>query len=397
MEEIILVFLIIAIALTFSSFIPSSTQKAEIGQPQETLSEVQEETPEDISQTTPPTETKAYVKPKVSTKLTETEPTISVNTYIVSGPKQGEVIEETTWVTFEWDAKVSPEQTYGQAVFEIKVEGLDDDWILTIVRERTMVLPPGLKEYTFSVRAIVNNSVDPTPVERTFTINTSPYFDKVRISGVQTQTSYYPSLITLSTQLEKEEEINITGWQIKGKKDRFVIPTGIEKYRPGYNPVPTKSIFIEQNDIIYLSGDSNPLGRGRNFRSNKCLGYLANYRDFPIPVSKSCPRPTSEEVSHLSPCCQEFILRMGSCDIPNYSGDFVISTDSECVSYLNKTFNYNSCFRNYSRDEDFLENSWHIYMKRDLVVSDNCDILYLRDQNGLFIDKYSYGYPVCGW
>ncbi len=338
---------------------------------------------------------KPVVKP-AEVKPTEVKPTISVNTYITSGPEEGEVIEETNRVVFEFKAKVSPEETEGRIIFETKVEGFDEDWKETSSKQRTINLPSGPKEYTFLVRAKIKNiTFDPTPARRNFKINTSPYFDKVKISSTRSQTSSRPSLITLSTYLKNEEEINITGWKIKGKRGSFVVPGGIEKYNPYYNPVPSESIFIERGDIIYLSGASNPLGRGRNFRPNKCLGYFTHYRDFPIPLPKNCPKPTSEEISHLDPCCQEFILRLGKCEIPDYSSNFRISTDSECVAYLTDNFNYGGCYRNYSRDEDFIGNNWHIYMNRNIVVSDDCDTLYLRDQNGLFIGKYSYGRPVC--
>ncbi|MBZ9572122.1 hypothetical protein KJA15_02225 [Patescibacteria group bacterium] len=335
--------------------------------------------------------TAAIVKPKGSA--------ISVNTYITAGPEEGEIIEETNKVTFEFEAKISPEETKGRVSFETKIEGFDDDWKKTYSKKRTISLPPGPKEYIFLVRAKIKDSVDPTPAKRTFKMNVSPYFEKVRISSVRIQKSenlpsYRSSLITLRTYL-KEEEINITGWHIKGRGGSFVIPAGIEKYLPGYNSIPQKSIFVKQGDKIYMSGGSNPLGRGRNFRPNKCMGYLANSRDFIISLSKKCPKPKREEISHLRPCCQGFILRLGRCKVPDYSSDWRISRDSQCVSYLNKNFNYEGCFINYSRDENFLEKKWHIYLGSDITTSGYCDTLYLRDQNGLIVDTYSYGRPVC--
>ena len=396
--QLIAVFIIIAIALVgYFYFGQLPKQGEELPQPQETLTQTQESAPakiqtflESAKPATEPKESKPSEK-----KPPETKPAISINAYITSGPEEGEVIEETNKVTFEFKAKVSPEETEDRVIFETKVEGFDDNWKETSSNQRTINLPSGPKEYTFFVRAKIKDAIDPSPAKRTFKINTSPYFDKIKISSVSSQTSSRPSLITLSTYLEKEEEINITGWQIKGKKGSFTIPQGIEKYNPYYNPVPDESIFVKRGDKIYLSGASNPLGRGRNFRPNKCLGYFTNYYDFPIPLPKNCPKPTKEEISHLSPCCQEFILQLGRCEIPDYSSNFRISTDSECVAYLTDNFNYAGCYRNYSRDEDFIGDNWHIYMNRNIVVSNDCDTLYLRDQNGLLVDKYSYGRAVC--
>jgi len=384
MQDVI-VFILIFAAILFVSSVPflPLTQKAEIGQTQEAPLE-EEEIPSDGTQ--------APSGPTVSTK--PTAPKILVDTFIIGGPEQGEVIEEKTKITFKFEAKITPAQD-GRIKFETKVVGLDAKWIKTSARERRINLPPGPKEYTFLVRAIFNGLVDPTPAKRTFTVNTSPYYGKIKIGRVQPKTDSAPSLITLRTNLEKEEEINVTGWNIKGRGGSFVVPGGIEKYRPGYNPVPTKNIFIKRSDIIYLSGGSNPLGDGRNFRPNKCLGYLTNYHDFPISFPKNCPKPTNEEISHLKPCCQEFILKVQKCEAPDYSNDLNVLRDLKCMSYLENYFNYASCFYQYSKDEDFVEKNWHIYMKRDLVVSDGCDTLYLRDQNGLFVDKFSYGRAVC--
>jgi len=385
----IAVFIIIGIALLGYVYLGQFSEQAKelpSEQSQETLIQ---------TQTGAPAKTQTFLGPvKSATEPPASKSTISVNTYIVSGPEEGKIIDETNRVTFEFKAAVLPEETEGRITFETKVEGLDTDWQETSYNQRTIDLPAGPKEYAFWVRAKINNVIDQTPAGRTFKVNTSPYFGKVKISSARSQASSYPSLITLSTSLG-EEKINITGWRIRGKKGSFTIPGGIVKYNPYYNPVPDESIFVKRGDRIYLSSASNPLGRGRNFRPNKCIGYLDNYQDFPIPLSKICPKPTNKEISHLEPCCQEFILRLGRCKAPDYSNNLKVSTDSECVAYLNENFNYAGCYRNYSRDEDFIGGDWHIYMNTNIVVSDDCDTLYLRDQNGLLVDEYSYGRPVC--
>ncbi len=327
------------------------------------------------------------------------EPSISINTYIISGPKKGEIIEETNRVTFEFEARVSPEETEGYVRFETKIEGIDEDWQSTYSDQRTIDFPSGPKEYTFLVRAKINDIIDPTPAKRTFKINTSPYFGKVEIYRVQTPSSYYPSsLITLSSYLEREEEIKITDWRIEGQKGGFTIPQGIEKYNHLFysqlfgNNVPLKDILVKYNDTIYLSSASNPLGSNKNFRLNRCFGYLANERDFAIDFYNNCPIPErySEEILDLNPPCQRYVLERRSCEIPKYWENPEVARDSECVDYILDNFNYIGCYKNYSKDEDFLENEWHIYMNRNFV-SEGLDILYLRDQNGLLIDKYLYG------
>jgi hypothetical protein len=321
----------------------------------------------------------------------ETEPTVPINTYITAGPKKGEVIDETNEVTFEFDAKLTPADTEGRITFETKVEGFDEDWKKTYYKKRTIELPAGPQEYTFLVRAKINDLTDPTPAKRTFKINTSPYFEKIKIYSVKTETSTRSSLITLTSKL-KEGEIDITDWQIKGEKGSFDFAPAIEKYNPISNPNPDDNILVRPGDEIYLSGGSNPLGKNKNFRLNKCMGYLANTYDFPVSFSTSCPKPEREEISYLSLCCQEYVLQLKSCEIPSYWEweDYQILGDSECQEYLSYNASYAGCFRNYSQDEDFLEDAWYFYLERN-IVSDECDLLYLRDQAGLVVSTYLYG------
>lgn len=323
------------------------------------------------------------------------KPSIFIDTSIIFGPKEGEIIEETNEVTFEFEAKIIPE-TKEQIYFETKIEGFDNDWVKIYYKERTVSFPPGSKEYTFLVRARTGNFVDFTPAKRTFRINISPYFKKVRIYSVQNKTSYEPSLITLGTTLKREERINITNWYLEGKGGKVAMPKGVEKYYHYYNLPQPEDIFITYGDAVYLSSGFNPLGRNRNFRPNKCMGYLVNSFDFSVSISKNCPGPTNKEISHLEPCCQEFIRYLTPCEVPDYSERPKIYSDPECVSYLNENFNNVGCFKNYSQDKDFLENIWHIYLNgKDITVSNDCDIIYLHDQDGLVIDKHSYGYAVC--
>jgi len=316
----------------------------------------------------------------------------SVNTYIISGPKEGEALDETNQVVFRFTAWVYPKETEGQIMFETKIIGFDDDWKETSSQDRVVELPAGPKEYTFFVRAKIGKIVDPTPAKRTFKINTSPYFGKVKISGASYQSSTYPSLITLHTNLKEGEKINITGWEIKGNGGSTIIPQGIEKYNPVYNSPASDDIILKSGTAVYLSGGSNPLGKNQNFQVNKCFGYLANLRNFPISISQSCPRPYREEFSYLSQCCQEYVSQMGSCRTPSY-WDWVsrgLLQDYQCLNYVTYNFNYAGCFRNYSQDKNFLGNSWHIYIERN-ILSSKRDTLYLRDQNGLVVDKYPYG------
>ncbi len=394
MRLILVLFAIIAAIVVFSYLGQFLTNEGKDSQ-QGALPQTQENIPQQQSpekQTfTRSAGSAAIVKPK--------QPAVLINTYITFGPEEGEIIEETNKVTFEFEARISPDEIKNRVYFETKIERFDDKWISTSAKKRTVVLPPGPEEYTFLVRAKISNDViDLTPAKRTFEINISPYFGKVKIANVRPQTTSRSSLITLTTRLQKEEGVNITGWKTKSKGGSSTIPLGIEEYL--YQQAAKEETVAQRGDTIYLSSARNPLGENRSFRPNKCIGYLVNDREFSIwgfsiPISKSCPKPTREDISHLNPCCQEFIRKVGTCRVPNYYSDPKISFDSECVSYLDANLNYAGCFRNYSKDRNFLGKQWHIYMNGSLTVSKGCDALYLHDKNNLLVDKYSYGQPFC--
>jgi len=218
------------------------------------------------------------------------------------------------------------------------------------------------------------------------TTDISPYYGKVKLSTIQAETRYHPCLITLSVKVYSGEKINITGWKIKARQGEITIPQGIEKYQSYITP---SDIIIKEYTKIYLINDSNPLGRDKNFQLNKCFGYIKNYHSFYPSFYTSCPKPKLEDISHLNPYCQEYILRLSSCEIPNYSNNIKIATDSKCVSFLNNTFNYSSCFKEHSQDEDFLKNYWYIYVGTDIVEPLH-DTIYLYDSNGFLVDKYMY-------
>ena len=224
----------------------------------------------------------------------------------------------------------------------------------------------------------------PEPIPTSPTI--SPYIGKVEINRVRTASSYRPSLITLNIRPYKGEPINITGWTIKTRKGNFIIPKGVEKYQSSGS---LRNIVITESLYVYLIGDTNPLGRNKNFRTNKCFGYLSLSRDFYPYARGYCSRPKLEDVSHLNPYCQEYIIHQYGCQMPDYSDDFKISTDSQCVSYILDYFTYNGCYKNHFQDKDFLNNYWHIYIGKN-IVQEYHDTVYLYDQYGLLVDKYSY-------
>jgi len=324
-------------------------------------------------------------KSRVGTKIQQ--PTLGTYVKITSGPYDGEIISETNEVTFEFDLKETSNQS---VAFETKIDGFDNNWISTSSKQRTITLPAGPKEYTFLVRQ--QNKDNQLPAQRKFKINVSLYFKKFDIAGLSTQYQNQPSLITINTNLNTGEQINITGWSLENVRDKIILSKGIEKYNPSSNYTPKDNIIIRQGDSIYISSAQTPIGPTQAFKINKCFGYLTTLYAFPISVYGSCPSVDKKDISHLSNCCQEYILNAPSCDAQK---DAYKVEESECREYISNNLNYEGCFAKYSQDSDFLGNQWQVYLNHNLAITGECNTIYLKDQNRLFVDKYSYNQESC--
>jgi len=382
--QAIAIFLVVAVA--FTGYYYFGVIKKMEGTPklQETVS--QDNSTSTAPTTTTATTSKNTAKNTAALQLQKLKPGISVDTLIISGPQNGEIIDKTNKVTFEFQG-ILPSNLKGQTItFETKVNGLDKDWQKTFSNSRTIEFPPGSKEYTFSVRARTINSVDPFPAERTFRINMSPSFGKVKITDAS------HSLITIQYQLKGTETTDITNWKLKGKNGEFVIPRGVELFIPG-SSIPEKDIFLKQSDAVHIYSKKDPFYTNKSFRPNKCFGYLNDYykTSTGYSFSKICPRINRDEVCYFSKGCQSAVLALESCSPKDYSKNLVVTSDLTCQSYIDnyisRYLNYNGCIENYYKDKDFLKNYWDIYAGYDIVCKCN-DTLYLYDQNGFLVDKY---------
>lgn len=97
----------------------------------------------------------------------------SIDTFIIDGPKEDEVITNTKQVTFKFRVAIYSKNLTSPIVFQTKVSGIDSSWQESSYNSRTIQLKPGTNEYTFSVRAKSGNLIDNTPAKRTFTAEVS--------------------------------------------------------------------------------------------------------------------------------------------------------------------------------------------------------------------------------
>lgn len=333
------------------------------------------------------TTTKTTIESSQKTVRIETAvPSFQIETYITSGPQEGEIINTTNKITFEFKGATTPLQN-SKISFETKVLGLDSIWQSTDSGNRTITFSSQSKEYTFLVRAKVKGFVDQTPATRKFTIAVSPYFGKVKVSSVSHST------IVLFSNLGENETIDVTGWKIKGRGGEIIIPQGADIYIPTVSPL--QDVFIKKSDQIYIQSSSNPFKSNLAFRPNRCFGYLreAYGSSFPFSYSKICPAINRDEICYFSQNCQNLVTQLQSCNRINYSKNLQILYDSTCQAYIenyiSRYLNYDGCIQNYFKDSNFLEKRWYVYAGFDILCKCS-DTLYLYDKNGLLIDRYDY-------
>ncbi|MCX6761181.1 MAG: hypothetical protein NTZ84_03730 [Candidatus Nealsonbacteria bacterium] len=165
MPQIVSIIIAIGLVLVISSAHYAFTQFWQLGGVKKILSETKtelvlpaESSNKNIAQ---------WIEPLVK------NPEALIDTLIVSGPKNNEIITDTDQVTFKFRARVYPESIGSNIVFETKVSGIDSDWQETGSNSRTIRLKTGTNKYTFSVRAKSGGFIDNTPETRTFTATVS--------------------------------------------------------------------------------------------------------------------------------------------------------------------------------------------------------------------------------
>ena len=220
----------------------------------------------------------------------------------------------------------------------------------------------------------------------------SLYFDKINIGWISPLRDYFGagssySEINLYSNLNQNEQINITNWQVKSNKDSFLIPQAVSVYNP--------PLVSQGEDILLRSGDRVRLFSHQapfliNLKLNKCTGYL---KRFTPELPQNCPWINQSEIATFSGQCQSYILELGSCQIPIHNPP-VPTNDTGCFDFLSK-LNYAGCFLEHHRDANFLSNEWRIWLGNFSQAQRNIfdplhDRVLLFDKAHKLVDEYIY-------
>ncbi len=320
--------------------------------------------------------------------MTLSEPNRYPGTIILQGPEPGAILEDTE-VTFKYSG-TNPLGKASDLDFETYLVGHDTGWHNQRSSDtETYNLSEESKTYTFYVRAKNEEGyADPSPVSLSFQIGVSPYYQKVEIRNVYADEDNFRKDY-LELRNNDDNAINISDWTIDTKGGTITIPKAAKRLNYPYSDSSQVDIELSEKDEVIISMSLAP--NGVNFLVNKCTGYLDQSSQYHPSLSEDCSDLDESEYSHLKKTCRDFIEDLDECEIPDYSENFSVASDSECTTFLTEKFNYSQCYQDYYQEADFLGDEWRVFLGKSIDSLDNdSDTLILKDENGLVVDEYDY-------
>ena len=229
----------------------------------------------------------------------------------------------------------------------------------------------------------------------------SPYYGKVLLSYIAYLNDPDPSreYLTLYTNLNKGEKIDITGWFLKSDRSGNSATIGRASVMPYPYVAGGDNVVLHQGDRVYLVKGFSPINI--SFRTNLCTGYFEENRTFYPSLSMQCPLARDEELPKFSNLldredeCIEIIERIPRCTtIGNeFIRDLPDTVTSSCKTYLRTQINYNACIANHRSDIDFPGQEWYVYLNRfGPLWRSQRETIKLYDQLGLVVSTLKYGF-----
>ncbi len=214
----------------------------------------------------------------------------------------------------------------------------------------------------------------------------SPYYGQVRFGSVYAGSGGSFGQISLYAYFTNESTTaDVTGWLIKSNRGGLYIPQAVPIYEP-LGLAPETDIILHYGDTLDLYSSSAPV----NLRLNECIGYLPNRNQFIPQLPQTCPYFSDRAaIQSFTGACQNYILSLGSCQLPDLSSPQIPTNDYACRQYIQSHFRYSSCFEEHYADYNFLSNQIWAWTG-STPLDPFHDTVTLYDKNGLVVDTYSY-------
>lgn len=222
----------------------------------------------------------------------------------------------------------------------------------------------------------------------------SPFYKQVKITAVYppNPSSYAPAhVFTLAADANNKEPLFITGWKVRGNRgsDLFV-PNGIADMNPASIGATQTRIALAPSE--YATFYTNASAIGRNFRLNKCTGFLNNFYSFTPALPKTCPALFDKgETVRFTGGCQSFLFRLSACAniSPNDRNQFGSENDIGCRDIMDR-YNFGYCYNRFHTQPDFFSREWRIWLGDRPNFDREHDRILLFDNAGLLVDEKVY-------
>lgn len=217
----------------------------------------------------------------------------------------------------------------------------------------------------------------------------SGQFRRVRITGVRTYKGTAAATNADTVLLREnigsgDSPVNVTGWRLQANQGSYVIQRAAKIYRTSGATLGNVTLANGQSANVY-SGSSAVRA---NFMGNSCMGYLSTQYDFVPKLAGTCTRPTKNEIATFSGACQDYILKLKTCQAGDPNDSRIPESDPACRSFVAK-LNYDGCVSTHQADARFFTDVWNIW-SGDRFLDPLHDRVLLLDGNGKLVDWYLY-------
>ncbi len=221
--------------------------------------------------------------------------------------------------------------------------------------------------------------------------NTSSHKNEASLSTTRSirESDVQKEYLEIRASSKNTGTVNISNWSLENQ-DGTKVKFGQATFLYTLGEINTEQeIFLNPGEKALVITGQSPLGI--SFKTNKCMGYLAEMQDFYPKLQTKCPHPIDDEVlpASIDNQCIDYIDKEFELCKTYIALQSTIS--GNCREYINERINYNGCVRWHKNNSDFYQPEYRIYLKKNSELwDDEHGKIILYDENGSIIDWISY-------